>query len=123
MTGSDSVSKISKELGSILKPSQKDCECSIVLFIEADEHKIAQYPLPTVCRMLYSLKHLLVCESADNCIESLQEQRQRDCCEIKLIVLNLELPDKKKVIKYANGLGIPVVGVAKVAQRHSAEYL
>ena len=61
------------ELGSILKPVQKDCECSIVLFIEADEHRIALYPLPTVCRMLYSLKNVQVCDSADNCIESLQE--------------------------------------------------
>ena len=123
MTGYENSSQRSRDLGNILKPSQKDCECSIVLFIEADEHRIAQYPLPTVCRMLYSLKHLQVCESANNCIESLQEQRQRDCCDIKLIVLNLELPDKKKVIKYANGLGIPVVGVAKVAQRHSTEHL
>ena len=38
-------------------------------------------------------------------------------------MLNLELPDKHKVIKYANGLGIPVVGVAKFASDQSKEHL
>ena len=88
-----------------------------MLFIEAGgEHKIAQYPLPTVCRMLYNFRHLEICESTDQCIEALQEQRQKDCCSFKLIVLNLSLPEKKKVIKYAYGLGIPVVGVTKFAK-------
>ena len=36
-------------------------------------------------------------------------------------MLNLELPDKHKVIKYANELGIPVVGVAKFASDQSTK--